>query len=202
MNSPIKHLPAIERRAVTVETVIALAAEQNPSEITTASIAKRMGLTQGAIFRHFATKDAILEAVMEWVAEKLLSGQENVLQEDLSPLTALEAIFLAHINFVTEHPGVPRILFGELQRGESTAAKRIAQTLIRQYAERVRQLLEEGKEYGEVDTSLESEAGATLFIGTIQGLVMQSMLAGDVGRIRLVAPRAFAIFRRGIGRAQ
>lgn len=202
MNSPIKHLPAMERRAVTVETVIALAAEQNPSEITTASIAKRMGLTQGAIFRHFATKDAILEAVMEWVAENLLSGQENVLQEDLSPLTALEAIFLAHINFVTEHPGVPRILFGELQRGESTAAKRIAQTLIRQYAERVRQLLEEGKEYGEVDTSLESEAGATLFIGTIQGLVMQSMLAGDVGRIRLVAPRAFAIFRRGIGRAQ
>jgi len=202
MNSPIKHLPAMERRAVTVETVIALAAEQNPSEITTASIAKRMGLTQGAIFRHFATKDAILEAVMEWVEEKLLSGQENVLQGDLSPLTALEGIFWAHINFVTEHPGVPRILFGELQRGESTAAKLIAQSLIRRYAERVRQLLEEGKECGEVDTSLESEAGAILFIGTVQGLVMQSLLAGDVGRIRLIAPRAFAIFRRGIGRAQ
>lgn len=202
MNSHLKHLPAMERRAVTVETVIALAAEQNPSEITTASIAKRMGLTQGAIFRHFTTKDAILEAVMEWVAEKLLSGQEKVLQAGLSPLTALEAIFLAHIDFVVEHPGVPRILFGELQRGESTAAKLMAQSLIRRYAERVRQLLEEGKECGEVDTSLESEAGAILFIGTVQGLVMQSLLAGDVGRIRLIAPRAFAIFRRGIGRTQ
>ena len=202
MNSPLKHLPAMERRAVTVETVIALAAEQNPSEITTASIAKRMGLTQGAIFRHFTTKDAILEAVMEWVAEKLLSGQEKVLQAGLSPLVALEAIFLAHIDFVAEHPGVPRILFGELQRGESTAAKLMAQSLIRRYAERVRQLLEEGKECGEVDTSLESEAGAILFIGTVQGMVMQSMLAGDVGRIRRVAPRAFAIFRRGIGRTQ
>lgn len=202
MNSPLKHLPAMERRAVTVETVIALAAEQNPSEITTASIAKRMGLTQGAIFRHFTTKDAILEAVMEWVAEKLLSGQEKVLQAGLSPLVALEAIFLAHIDFVAEHPGVPRILFGELQRGESTAAKLMAQSLIRRYAERVRQLLEGGKECGEVDTSLESEAGAILFIGTVQGLVMQSMLAGDVGRIRRVAPRAFAIFRRGIGRTQ
>ena len=202
MNSPLKHLPAMERRAVTVETVIALAAEQNPSEITTASIAKRMGLTQGAIFRHFTTKDAILEAVMEWVAEKLLSGQEKVLQAGLSPLVALEAIFLAHIDFVAEHPGVPRILFGELQRGESTAAKLMAQSLIRRYAERVRQLLEEGKECGEVDTSLESEAGAILFIGTVQGLVMQAMLAGDVGRIRRVAPRAFAIFRRGIGRTQ
>ncbi|MDD2462763.1 MAG: TetR family transcriptional regulator [Desulfobulbus sp.] len=202
MNSPLKHLPAMERRAVTVETVIALAAEQNPSEITTAAIAKRMGLTQGAIFRHFSSKDAILEAVMEWVAEKLLSRQEKVLQDGLSPLAALEAIFMAHIDFVVEHPGVPRILFGELQRGESTAPKRMAQFLIRRYAERVQQLLEEGKECGEVDTSLESEAGAILFIGTVQGLVMQSLLAGDVGRIRLIAPRAFAIFRRGIGRTQ
>ncbi len=202
MNSPLKHLPAMERRAVTVETVIALAAEQNPSEITTAAIAKRMGLTQGAIFRHFSSKDAILEAVMEWVAEKLLSRQEKVLQGGLSPLVALEAIFMAHIDFVVEHPGVPRILFGELQRGESTAPKRMAQSLIRRYAERVQQLLEEGKECGDVDTSLESEAGAILFIGTVQGLVMQSLLAGDVGRIQRVAPQAFAIFRRGIGRTQ
>lgn len=202
MNSPLKYLPAMERRAVTVETVIALAAEQNPSEITTAAIAKRMGLTQGAIFRHFSSKDAILEAVMEWVAEKLLSRQGKVLQDGLSPLAALEAIFMAHIDFVVEHPGVPRILFGELQRGESTAPKRMAQSLIRRYSERVQQLLEEGKECGEVDTSLESEAGAILFIGTVQGLVMQSLLAGDVGRIRLIAPRAFAIFRRGIGRTQ
>lgn len=200
MNSQHKHLPAAERRAVTVETVIALAAEQNPSEITTASIAKRMGLTQGAIFRHFPTKDAILEAVMEWVAEKLLSRQEKVVQEGLSPLAALEAIFMAHIEFVAEHPGVPRILFGELQRGELSAAKRMAQTLIHRYAERVRRLLEEGKQCGEVDTSLESEAGAILFIGTVQGLVMQSLLAGDVTRIERIAPQAFAIFRRGIGR--
>jgi hypothetical protein len=37
-----------------------------------------------------------------------------------------------------------------------------------------------------------------LFIGTIQGLVMQSLLDGDVERIRRDAPRAFAIYCRGI----
>ena len=44
-----------------------MAAEQNPSEITTAAIAKRMKLTQGAIFRHFPSKDSIWQAVMEWL---------------------------------------------------------------------------------------------------------------------------------------
>ena len=45
---------------------------------------------------------------------------------------------------------------------------------------------------------LDNEAAATLFIGTIQGLVMQSLLAGDVTRIRRDAPRVFDIYRRGI----
>ena len=60
----VKNLPADERRAVTVEAVIELAAEQNPNDITTAAIAQRMGLTQGALFRHFPNKDAILQAMM------------------------------------------------------------------------------------------------------------------------------------------
>lgn len=80
MNSSNKHLPAEERRAVTVEAVVELAGEQNPSEITTAAIAKRMGLTQGALFRHFPNKDAILQAVMEWVAERLMSRIEKAVQ--------------------------------------------------------------------------------------------------------------------------
>ena len=63
-----KNLPAKERRNVTIEAVIELAATTNPSEITTAAIAKHMHLTQGALFRHFPNKDAIWQAVMKWVA--------------------------------------------------------------------------------------------------------------------------------------
>ena len=65
-------LSAEERKNVTVSTVIALAGQQNPSEITTAAIAKHMGVTQGALFRHYATKEALWEAVMEWVSKRLL----------------------------------------------------------------------------------------------------------------------------------
>lgn len=198
MNTPINHLPAEERRAVTIEAVVELAGEQNPSGITTAAIAKRMGLTQGALFRHFPNKDAIIQAVMEWVAERLMSRIETAVQAAPSPLAALERMFMAHVDFIAEHPGIPRILFGELQRAEETGPKRMAQTLIRRYGERLDRLFEQGKACGELDAGLDTGAAATLFIGTIQGLVMQSLLAGNVGRIRLDAPKAFAIYRRGI----
>ncbi len=193
-----KPLPAETRRAVTVEAVIELAAERDPGEITTAAIASHMKLTQGALFRHFPSKDAIWEAVMEWVAERLLARVDRAAAQAASPLAALQAIFLAHADFVAEHPGVPRMLFGELQRAGATPAKRLARTLLERYGERIRAWLEAGKAAGEVSAALDIDAAVTLFVGTLQGLIMQSVLAGDILRIRQDAPRVFAIYLAGI----
>lgn len=130
METRTKNLSADERRAVTVEAVIALAGMQNPSKITTAAIAEHMNLTQGALFRHFSNKEAIWQTVMESVAERFLAQIDHAAQGIDSALLAMEAIFMSHIHFVTQHPGVPRIIFGELQSEKITQAKRIVQTLI------------------------------------------------------------------------
>ena len=143
LNTPSK-LPADERRAVTVEAVIALAGSQNPSDITTAAIASHMNLTQGALFRHFPSKDAIWKAVMEWVADHLLAQIDRAATGIDSPLAAMQAMFMSHIDFVVEHPGVPRMMFGQLQSMETTAAKKIAQTLMKRYAERIGARIEQG----------------------------------------------------------
>lgn len=198
MKQQIKHLPAEERRAVTVDAVIQLAAEQNPSGITTSAIAKHMGLSQGAIFKHFPTKEAIIEAVMERITELLLARVDKAAKAVPSPLAALEAMFMAHVEFVVKHPGVPRILFGQLQRAEDSTAKRIVQTLTLRYGDRLQKIFAEGKAVKELDADLDTEASAILFVGMIQGLVVQSLLAGDVSRIRNDAPRVFAIYKRGI----
>lgn len=199
MSEPAKYLSADERRGVTVEAVVDLAAQQNPSDITTTAIAQHMGVTQGALFRHFPSKDAILQAVMTWVAQHLLARVDKAAQA-ASPLAALQAVFMAHIDFVCGRPGVPRLLFGELQRPGQTIPKQLAQTLITHYGERLTRLLEAGKAQGELDAALDVQAAAVLFIGTIQGLVMQSMLAGDVARMQQDAPAVFGIYRRGIER--
>jgi len=194
-----KHLPADARRAETVDTFIRLAAAQNPGDITTAALAQNMGLTQGALFRHFPSKDAILEAVMDRVAKALLSRIDRAASQHASPLAAMEAMFLAHAGFVAEHPGVPRMLFGELQRAERTPAKQLAQSLIKRYGERLHQLIRSGQDSGEISRKVEADAAATLFIGMIQGLVMQSLLAGDTSRLSRDATRVFVIYRQGIG---
>ena len=197
METPIasRHLPADARRAATVEAFVDLAARTNPSDISTTAIARHMSVTQGALFKHFPTKEAILEAVMGWVAERLLTRVDAAARQAASPLAALEAVFMAHVAFVTAHPGVPRMLFGELQRAEMSGPKRMAQTLIARYGERVRALLAQGKAVGEVRSGVDEGTAALLFIGSVQGLVMQSLLAGNVGQMGVQAPGVFALFR-------
>ena len=198
METSSKHMPADERRAVIVGAVVALAGLQNPSDITTAAIASHMNLTQGALFRHFANKEAIWQAVMAWVADHLLARIDQSSQGVESPVAAMEAILMSHVEFVIAHPGVPRMMFGELQRAESTPAKHQVEALIQRYGERLHRLIEAGKASGELPAGLDKQAATTLFIGTVQGMVMQSMLAGDVGRMRHDAPHVFAIYQRGI----
>lgn len=202
MSPHVNHLPAEERRTCTVEAVIELAGSQNPGDITTSAIAKHMNLTQGALFRHFPTKDAIWHAVMEWVAERLTARMDRAAHGIESPVAAMQAMFMSHVEFVAAHPGAPRMMLGELQRAGQTPIKNMVQTFFHRYKERLRRLIEEGKTRGELSATLDAEAAAILFIGTIQGLVMQSLLAGDVSRILGDAPRVFAIYRRGIERAQ
>ena len=198
MKTPSRNLPADERKAVTVQAVINLAAEQNPNDITTSAIAKYMGLTQGALFRHFTNKEAVWQTVMEWVADCLLTRVDDAADAASSPLAALEAIFMTHIDFVSRHPGVPRILLAELQRAGMTPAKEMVQTLLKRYEERLCSLIEQGKSCGELEPTVATASAATLFIGTIQGLVIRSLLTENPKKMQTDAAGVFSVYQRGV----
>lgn len=194
-----KHLPAEERRAATVQAVLDLAAAQDPGQITTAAIAKQMGLTQGALFRHFANKEAIIEEVIAWVSDFMHARLTGVIEEHASPLNALRAIFLGHINMVAQRQGLPRLLISELQRSGDTAAKQLVIALMNRYLKHIAALLNQAKQQGMIDKLVETTLASQLFLGTVQGLVFQSLLTGNVEAMKRNAPKAYAFFIRGIG---
>lgn len=197
---PRSKLSADARRAATVETVIGLAAATNPADITTAQIAAQMGVTQGALFRHFADKQAIWAAVMDWTATTLLARFDAV--TGVTPIERLRAMFAAHIDFVVTHPGVPRILFGELQQDGDAQGKMCARALMAAYRERVTSLLTEAKAQSLVAERVDISAASTMFLGMVQGLVMQAMAASDFTTMPAVSGRLFDLYLDGLGVAK
>ena len=199
MKSHPKHLPADERRAVTVEAVVALAADQNPSEITTTAIAKHMGLTQGALFKHFPTKDAIWLAAMRWVHRELITCLAGAARRAATPRDALSAMFRAHVDFVTAHPGVPRFIFHELQQPHDSAAKQEVRAVLQAYRVLLLDTLGQALRQRQVTQDLDLEAAATTFVGLIQGLVMQSMLTDRPDSMNGQADRILILYLRSLG---
>ena len=196
---PIKQ-PTETRQAALVAAALALAAERSPSEVTTAALAQAVGITQGAVFRHFESKEAIWVAVIDFAHRALLDRLRAAADAQPDPLLALRAVFMAHVGFVVEQPGVPRVIFQELQHPEDTPLKARVRELMQAYRALLAGLLERAKAERQLAPGIDLQAATVLFIGSVQGLVMQSLLAGDVARMRQDAPGVFAIYLRGIRR--
>jgi AcrR family transcriptional regulator len=193
MNSPTR-LSASARRLRTIETVLALAAERNPEDITTAAIAERMGVTHGALFRHFETREAVFVAAIEWVASELLA-RVDAGASGAAPLPALRAVYRAHIDFIVEHPGVPRLILAELQRqGDGEGRLRVA-AMLAGYRQRLLALLAQVP----AAASIDHDSAATLFLGMVQGLVISALVARDIGRIRAQADALYRVYERALG---
>jgi len=90
------------------------------------------------------------------------------------------------------------MLFGELQNQEDTAAKKTVRHLLGRYAVVIETQVKRGQAIGEIRDSIQASVVASLFVGTIQGIVMQALLTGDASKIASSAPQIFEIFVRGI----
>lgn len=195
MNRP--YLSAEMRRAATVATVVDLAASNDPGTLTTGQIASAMGVSQGALFRHFPDKTAIWIAVLQWTCAEL-----NHLFDSLAadgPLARLGEMLAAHIDFVVARPGVPRILFGELQRAGDTPPKAIVRDLMAGYRARVARELSAARDAGEIEVSTDVDAATVMFLAMVQGMVMQGLAVDDFRAMPTLARRLFGLFRRGLG---
>lgn len=194
-------LPTEERQAEIVSAALRLARDASPALITTTDIAAAIGVTQGAVFKHFPTKDAIWLAAMRWVRETLLKGLVTAAGRAATPVDALSAMFRANVDFVITHPGVPRFIFHELQQPSDSAAKQEVRAVLQSYRKLLLDTLGQAVQQGQVVADLDQEAAATTFVGLIQGLVMQSMLTGRPGEMGQQADRVFALYLRGLGEA-
>ena len=200
------------RQAGLVEAALMLAAQRNPADITTADLAQAVGITQGAVFRHFASKEAIWLAVLDWAIEVLMArlqaaaivvseaatGEIEGAPTAPSALAALHAVFLAHVDFVVTYPGVPRLIFQELQSPGDTVLKNRVRLLMQRYRHLLLQLFNQAKHEQKLHPAVDLQAAAVLFIGSIQGLVMQALISDNVQAMAAQAPGVYALVQRGL----
>ncbi len=187
------------RQAEIIATMVRLSAERSPADITTTDIAKAMNVTQGALFRHFATKEAIRLAVVEWIEAHLMFKLMAAEESAPDALTALKAMFMAHVGFAKAYPGAPRVIFGELQQPAESPVKQRVQLIMQGYRQALSQTLATAIEARLIRADVDCSSAAALFLGAIQGLVIQSMLSGSTGQMEQQAVGVLELYLAALG---
>jgi AcrR family transcriptional regulator len=190
--------PTQTRQAEIVRAVVDMAAVVSPDAITLQAVAHAIGVTQGAVFRHFPNREAIWLAVVEWVEEQLLAALDEGEQRGADPLDSLYRMLLAHIAFVAAHPGVPRIIFHELSQPADSPLKQRTRALLGAYRKRLLRVIAAARSADQLAPGLKPDAIAMLCIGTVQGLVMQAMIADDTSGMPAAAKNVLSLCLRGI----
>ena len=187
------------RQAGLVEAALLLAAKHSPADITTADLARAVGISQGAVFKHFASKESIWLAVLDWTAETLMTRLQAAAEgAEHAALPALRAVFLTHVDFVMTYPGVPRLIFQELQHPSDTALKSRVRALMQRYRQLLLVLLQQAEKQQALRPGIDLQAAAVLFIGSVQGLVMQALISNNVHAMAAQAPGVFALLQHGL----
>ncbi len=102
-----------DRQREIIEAAISLIAEKGIQELTIKNLSGKIGLSEGAIYRHFKSKLDILKGILNTFKE----SKENLLkvlnEEKLTPDTKLKELFFERLEYFEEHPAIASVIFSE-----------------------------------------------------------------------------------------
>jgi len=171
-----KKLDRETRRRQIVRAALGIIGSRGVGALTTAAIARKVGMSEANLYRHFENKEEILHAMTEEIGAGL---QENLgAVTAASPVARLRMIYKLHLEYIEKNDGIPRLVFSDqLHMGESRIRKRLLGK-IDSYALKLSEIIREGQKGGLIRKDLNPEAASLILIGMVQITTLKWSLSG------------------------
>lgn len=163
-----------ERRREILAAMLAMAGEEGAEQVTTRALARCVGISEPALYRHFPDgKAEMWRALAGFVGEHMQAAWRGALAEAEGAPEQLRALITAQLGLMASMPALPAILFTRaLHRDNAALRTGIAEVAGRFHA-RVEQIVAEGQRRGELSAGVEPDAAAWLLISVAQGTAMR-----------------------------
>lgn len=157
------------RRQQILET-LARELETHPgSRITTAELAAAVGVSEAALYRHFASKAKMFEALIDFAEASVFGIINTILAQDRNPVIRCEKIIRLVLGFAERNPGITRILLGDALVGEHDRLRVRANQFFERIETQFRQILREANLSNEVRIVAPIDATASLLLAIAEG---------------------------------
>lgn len=159
------------RREQIINAASKVIVKYGSEHVTVKRIAKEVGISEAAIYRHFKSKRDVLSLLIDDIEDTLLSEMKLNSTDNHYTEKTLERVIIAHMSHVIQRKGVSFQVIAEIiSLGDKKLNKKVYD-FINSYTERIREILDEGVKAGVIRRDIDIEAAATVFFGMTQGLV-------------------------------
>lgn len=102
-----------DRKSQILQKLAEMLQQPQAEKITTAALAARLGISEAALYRHFASKAQMFESLILFVEQALFRLIDKIQAEEASSHRQVEAILSLLLGFTQKNPGLTRVLTGE-----------------------------------------------------------------------------------------
>ena len=154
--------------------VLAQELESNPgSRITTAALAKAVGVSEAALYRHFASKAKMFEALIDFAEESVFSLTNKIMDQEQDVKLRCERLIQLILGFSEKNPGITRVLLGDALVGENERLRVRVGKFFERIETQIKQILREANLSDGPRVILPIDAAANEIAALVEGRMSQ-----------------------------
>ncbi len=159
------------RQRQIVEAAIELIAEKSIQHVTIKNLAHKIGVTEGALYRHFRSKTDILMAILGMFQQEAQKNLEEVRTSRLPAMEQFEKIFLYRLQYFMQRPAIAAVIFSESIFQNEKKLSSAVNVFLKMHEETLRIILERGIQNKEIRADISIEETIYITIGSMRYLV-------------------------------
>ena len=166
--------PRKSQRRQQILEALAQMLEANPgNRITTAGLARQVGVSEAALYRHFPSKSKMFEGLIEFIEETLFSRINIIISEEQTAAARCEKMLMLLLAFSERNPGITRILTGDALAGETDRLHTRVAQLFDRFETQLKQVIREAEMREGLRPTIPLPAASNLLMAAAEGRISQ-----------------------------
>ena len=183
------------RREQIVEAALGLIAAKGVRRLSMAALARRVGLVPSALYRHFGSKQEILQAAVQMIGQKARENLKAVQSVTPNSLQRLQYLLTGIIKMIRELQAMPRIMFSEGMATDHPEDKRQVYEMLQGILTQIEGIVREGQDRGEIRADIDAKSLAVMFWGMIPPAVILWHVSDGEFDVTRHAEKSWDLFR-------
>ncbi len=161
-----------------IDLSIELIADLGIQGFTIKNLSKKLGVTEGAIYRHFESKTEILYSILKAFQKECAISLSNACSSKGSAMQDIADIFKHHFNYFSEKPAVAAVIFSESIFQNNNLLSQEVYKLLKMHEEALKCIIDRGQTTGEIrNSNISNVQLVRIIIGSIRYTVTKWRLS-------------------------